>query len=229
MKDPCAADAPWADFSGTAPLFPLPNVVLFPQGLLPLHIFEARYRQMTADALAGERYLAMALLKGDEPSPAHEPPAIWPMVGLGRIIAHEQLADGRYFLLLRGLIRARVLYECETKKLYRVGRLELCPDVEPPPTQAVRWSRRLLKRFADLFPDIRQHELWRRVTDSPLPLGVVCDLLASSLPLRPEAAQRFLEEVQVLPRCRLLWELMEHLELSAQAGRRAFPPSFSEN
>ena len=56
-------DAELKDFSGLAPLFPLPNVVLFPQALLPLHIFESRYRKMTADALDGERLIAMSLLR----------------------------------------------------------------------------------------------------------------------------------------------------------------------
>ena len=52
-------DAELNDFSGLAPIFPLPSVVLFPHALLPLHIFESRYRQMTADALDGERLIAM--------------------------------------------------------------------------------------------------------------------------------------------------------------------------
>jgi Lon protease-like protein len=225
FPEPAAA---LADFPGIAPLFPLPNVVLFPHGLLPLHIFEARYRQMTADALAGDGFLAVALLK--TPAGSEDPPAIWPMVGLGRIVAHEQLSDGRYYLLVRGLTRARVLYECETKKLYRIGRLELCPDREPQPAAATRWSRRLLQRFGALFPGVKEHELWTQVTGSPLPLGVLCDLLASSLPLRPELAQKFLDEVHVQTRCRLLWEVLNLTEMSLQpAQRRSFPPTFSNN
>jgi len=62
------------DYMGTARLFPLPNLVLFPQVMQPLHIFEPRYRQMTADALAGDRFLALALLKpGWEPSYSGNP------------------------------------------------------------------------------------------------------------------------------------------------------------
>ena len=54
---------PLSDFAGTARLFPLPNLVLFPHVMQPLHIFEPRYRQMTADALAGDRLIAVVLLK----------------------------------------------------------------------------------------------------------------------------------------------------------------------
>ena len=51
------------DFGGTARLFPLPNLVFFPHALQPLHIFEPRYRQMTADALAGDKLIALVLLQ----------------------------------------------------------------------------------------------------------------------------------------------------------------------
>ena len=62
MTQWCPSDPVLQQFSGQAPLFPLPNVVLFPHAVLPLHIFEPRYRQMTADALEGERLIAMSLL-----------------------------------------------------------------------------------------------------------------------------------------------------------------------
>ena len=91
-------------FSGQAPLFPLPNVVLFPHATLPLHIFEPRYRQMTADALRGEQLIAMSLLKSVvQDASDSATPAIHPIVGLGQIIAHERLEDGRYMLILKGV------------------------------------------------------------------------------------------------------------------------------
>src|SRR5437763_14532370 len=98
-------------FSGTVRLFPLPNLVLFPQVVQPLHIFEPRYRRMTADALAGDRLLALVLLR-----PGWEPdydgkPAIHPVACVGKIVADQRLDDGRYNLLLRGLTRVRILQE----------------------------------------------------------------------------------------------------------------------
>ena len=88
MSQWCLSDPALKTFSGRAPLFPLPTLVLFPHAAVPLHIFEPRYREMTADALAGERLLAVGL----------QPPStgvLAPIVGLGRIIAHERLDDGR--------------------------------------------------------------------------------------------------------------------------------------
>ena len=62
MSAPFDADVCLKQFTGYAPMFPLPNGVLFPHLVLPLHIFEDRYREMTADTLAGDRMLALAML-----------------------------------------------------------------------------------------------------------------------------------------------------------------------
>src|SRR5262245_53659368 len=112
-------------FSGSAPVFPLPNVVLFPHVALPLHIFEPRYREMIADALEGERLIAMALLKPGWEELYEEKPAIHEMVCLGRITAEESLEDGKYNIVLTGLTRALVVEEPETELLYRMAKLEL--------------------------------------------------------------------------------------------------------
>jgi len=219
-----------AGFSGHAPLFPLPNVVLFPQALLPLHIFEPRYRQMTADALAGESLMAMALLRDPRSAGGEEPPAIWPTVGLGRIVAHQQLPDGRYYLVLRGEHRARVLYEEPTNKLYRIARLELCTHREPTLVESAKLTRRLLQRFSQLFPAVKEHAIWQQVTERTLPLGVVCDLLVSALPLNPVGAQEFLEELDAVKRCDMLWEVLRHSEHRLKSdANRTFPPVFSTN
>src|SRR5581483_8559229 len=98
-------------FSGTARLFPLPNLVLFPHVMQPLHIFEPRYRQMTTDALDGDRLIALALLRPGWEADYDGKPVIYPVACLGRIVAEQRLEDGRYNILLRGLSRIRVLEE----------------------------------------------------------------------------------------------------------------------
>jgi Lon protease-like protein len=80
----------------------LPNVVLFPGVVVPLHIFEPRYRRMVADALAGDRRLGMAVLKPGWESDQGRTPAVYPLVGYGTIDAAGKLPDGRYMLRLRG-------------------------------------------------------------------------------------------------------------------------------
>src|SRR5688572_33039349 len=68
------------------PLFPLPNVVLFPKAVLPLHIFEERYKAMTADALSGHRRIAMALLQRGWERDYYSRPMVEPIVCVGQIL-----------------------------------------------------------------------------------------------------------------------------------------------
>ena len=90
------------------PFFPLPNVVLFPNVFLPLHIFEPRYREMVADALASDRMIGMVLLRpGWETDYEGRPPVY--RIGCSGVITHvERLPDGRYNIVLRGLERFRI-------------------------------------------------------------------------------------------------------------------------
>src|SRR5438270_7411228 len=97
-----------ADLSAV-PLFPLPNVVLFPRAVLPLHIFEERYKAMTAHALEGDRQFAMALLRPGWEKNYYSKPVIDPVVCVGRILTHERLEDGKYNFMLQGTTRARVV------------------------------------------------------------------------------------------------------------------------
>src|SRR5437016_187169 len=122
--------------SDLLPLFPLPNVVLFPNVFLPLHIFEPRYREMVADAIAGDRMIGMVLLRpsGDERGPSTSPlygsgePPVY-SIGCSGLMTHvETLADGRYNIVLRGLERVRILEEDQTRS-YRRASVEALPDL----------------------------------------------------------------------------------------------------
>src|SRR6476646_9959598 len=99
-------DAPSFGDLSAVPLFPLPNVVLFPRAVLPLPIFEERYKQMTADAIVGAEdtgqsaRIAMALFRPGWEKSYYGRPAIEPVVCVGRILNHEKLPDGKYNFLL---------------------------------------------------------------------------------------------------------------------------------
>ncbi len=109
--------------SDLLPLFPLPNVVLFPNVFLPLHIFEPRYRDMVADALASDRMIGMVLLRPGWDRDYEGRPAIY-SVGCSGVVTHvERLADGRYNLVLRGLERFRILEE-DHERSYRRAVIE---------------------------------------------------------------------------------------------------------
>jgi Lon protease-like protein len=115
------------NFGRPIPLFPLEAVTLLPQQLLPLHIFEERYRQMVEHALDGSGQIAMAIFAGDQwKKDYHGRPAIKPAVCVGQIVQHEKLFDGRYNVLVQGVCRARVTEELppEEGRLYRLAMLE---------------------------------------------------------------------------------------------------------
>jgi Lon protease-like protein len=175
---PSASDpAAGLDLSAV-PLFPLPNVVLFPRAVLPLHIFEERYKQMTADALAGDRLVAMALLRCGWEKCYYAAPAIEPVVCVGRILTHERLPDGKYNFLLQGAARARVVAEDHSRS-YRVASLE--PLVEPAVMEIDLSNERL--RLTSMFaegafaslPIVRQ---FNQMLAGTMPTGDIADLLA---------------------------------------------------
>jgi uncharacterized protein len=134
-----------------AGLFPLPNVVLFPGAVLPLHIFEERYKRMTADALLGDGLIAMGLLRPGWEKNYHGRAAIEPVVCVGRIMAHERLPDGKYNLLLQGQWRAKVIGEAQGGELQAPYRLATTQPLEQTPVMEIDLAderRRLIRAFS---------------------------------------------------------------------------------
>jgi len=173
MKDPTDQD----DFSAV-PLFPLPNVVLFPGAILPLHIFEERYKAMTADALRGPKRIAMALLRPGWEKNYHGRPSIEPVVCVGDIISHERLEDGRYNFLLRGYRRARLVREYGDEP-YRVGWLEAIDDTGAMEIDFADERRRLEAVFQT--PVLRFSGLGMKFAEllsGPTPTAQIADLIA---------------------------------------------------
>jgi hypothetical protein len=132
-------------------IFPLPRVVLLPGMPLPLHIFEPRYRKMTRDAIEQGRYIAMATLHPDGELDSAQRPAVRPMLGVGAVSEWEELADGRYHILLEGVGRARVLSEHRTNEPYREVCAEAVPDVDGDP----RLTRSALDAVRGLMLSLR--------------------------------------------------------------------------
>jgi Lon protease-like protein len=220
------SDDLWAlgSFKGTARLFPLPNLVLFPYVIQPLHIFEPRYRQMTADALADDRLLVLVLLRPGWESLYEGHPPLYSVACLGRIVADQRLDDGRYNLLLRGLSRVRIVEEQQSDKLYRVARVEVLHDTASPGPQMVQALRQeLVERIPAWFPaEGAAGEQVQKLLGSDLPLGALGDIITFALPLTVEVKQQLLEIPDVEQRLRLL---LRHL----QKPQRKFPPDFSSN
>lgn len=219
-----------AGFSGHVRLFPLPNLVMFPHVLQPLHVFEPRYREMVEDALNGDRLIAMALLKPGWEMDYESRPAIYSAVCLGRVATYHRLADGRFNLLLEGLCRARVVDELAPKRLFREAQVEVCVDEYPVEGAATRpaLERELVERFQANLPQAPEaQEQLTQLLSSKLPLGVLTDVAAYSLELPLIDKQRLLDETNVDRRAGIL---IAHLQAAAIAASEAtFPPEFSIN
>src|SRR5690348_13821167 len=115
------------------PVFPLPDVVLFPHALLPLHVFEPRYRALTRDVLAGAKLVGVPLLVEQE-VPGAAPPHFAPIFGVGEVMMAQELPDGRFNLVLRGRARVRLDEELITDEPYRlVKAVEIADDLPRPP------------------------------------------------------------------------------------------------
>ena len=183
------------------PLFPLPGVVLLPHALLPLHIFEERYRAMTRDLLKGPRFLAVSLIAPGE-SEAAEKPAVQRIAGVGEIMMAHELPDGRFNLVLRGRARIRIDEELAPTRPYREIAATVLPDLPVPDAGELRDAeeslRALVGQLADAIPE--GGEILRQVVAAQETAAELVDVLTAQLIYDPTVRQRLLENREVLRR-----------------------------
>jgi Lon protease-like protein len=176
------------------PLFPLPNAVLFPHALLPLHIFEECYRTMTRDILTGARCLAIGLLVAGADA-ADERPAVQPIAGVGEVVMAHELPDGRFNLVVRGRARVRIDRELPSEHPYRLVTATELPDHPVGDlaelSDADQTLRALIGRLADAIPE--GGELLRQVIAAQETPAQLVDGVASALIVDPLVRQRLLE------------------------------------
>jgi Lon protease-like protein len=175
-------------------VFPLPSAVLFPHSVIPLHIFEPRYRDMVRDALATDRIMALAQLE-----PGWEPryggrPAMQRVLCAGIIIWHEALPEGRYNILLQGVCRARLVSELPAQRLYREARVDLLPD---PPFHGPEEEqlRQAIFELAGRVPPTFSEGLLPAVARANG--GALADVVAAAIIPEPERRQSLLAELDV--------------------------------
>ncbi|HZP48078.1 MAG TPA: LON peptidase substrate-binding domain-containing protein [Vicinamibacterales bacterium] len=188
------------------PLFPLPNVVLFPNVFLPLHIFEPRYREMVADAIKSDRMIGMVLLRPGWERDYEGRPPVYP-VGCSGVMTHvERLGDGRYNIVLRGVERFRIVREDQTKS-YRRAIVDPLrePALAAPDRDVLRTCRAKLESL--LTPADRGG------ADSKMPAAMTDEdlvhALAQYLDLEPLEKQALLELGTLRSRAQSLVELLE--------------------
>lgn len=204
------------------PVFPLPGVVFFPHTLLPLHVFEPRYRALTAHCLEEHWPMAVALIRpGHEQDQAGSPP-IETVAGMGRIVHMRRHGNGRYDIVLEGTARVR-LTELPASEPYRVARAEIVADQLPEDTTAlerhIETLRTLVEGLRGLAPGAAR-VLLRQIAFSDGP-AAIADTSAASLFVDPVARQRLLATRRVDER---LARVVSRLgELIAEAGAEGQP------
>jgi Lon protease-like protein len=222
------------DFANVCRLFPLPRVVLFPHAVLPLHIFEPRYKQMTEDALASDKLVTIVQWRAPVPGHLVGDPPIEEVGCLGRILQHERLPDGRFNFLLLGRKRVRLTREIPSSKLYRLSEAEILEDEitdqpeQPHRAELIGLFRRALEQSEPIDPDLEA------LLETGIPLGVLTDLIAHALSLPSGIKQLLLSETHVDRRAERLRQVLQEAlgrpRSRASADEQGpFPPPFSLN
>lgn len=197
-------------------IFPLTGALLFPRSMLPLHIFEPRYRALVADALARDRRIAMIQPREEEQQ--NRPPALYDIGCVGRISHVEALDDGRFNIVLEGISRFRMTAELDRVSPFRQieGILDIYDDdAEPPPLPLM--LRAALEQEARRFAEIRGYTVdWDavgRLDDETLVNGI-----AQVAPFDGAAKQALLESADIVERADLLIQLMQFFTLRDEGG-----------
>lgn len=206
-QDAAARESVFGSALSRLPLFPLPNVVLFPHALLPLHIFEERYKAMARDVLAGSHFLAISLIAAGqpEPDPADQEsyrPAVQRIAGVGEVVMAHELPDGRFNLVVRGRARISIDDELVSDRPYRLVAATALSDLPVTDARELRDAdqslRALIGHLADAIPD--GGELLEQVVAAQETPSELVDVVAAALIVDPGLRQRLLEMRDVAKR-----------------------------
>lgn len=223
------------DFSGQVRLFPLPNLILFPHVMQPLHVFEDRYRVLLEESLLGDRLIAMALLLPGWEKQYGERPPIYPMACLCRVAVHHRLEDGAYNALLVGLRRVRLIRELPPSKPFREAEVLVFEDRYPAEEAELtgKLHRQLRDALLQAVPELPQaQDQLDQLLSGEISLGTLTDIISYMVDMDLRHKQSLLAEVNVHRRAELL---LRHLRLASTQGSPGvaddggFPPPFSTN
>ena len=203
----------------SVPLFPLPGVVFLPHTLLPLHVFEPRYRALVEDILQGDRVVAIPRLDSGWEEEYEADPALVPICGVGQVMRHQLLPDGRSNMIVLGLGRMRLAGDRVGERGYRIGQGDLLDDVPYPGGElALRRAHENLKLLAaqvvGVHPDLSMpFESLMASEGDPLEF---MSKLAHLIFRDPDQRQTFLELDEVEARSDIL--LTTLVEMQSRGG-----------
>ena len=184
------------------PVFPLQDIMLFPDVPRPLHIFEQRYRDMIEDALEGDRIIGMVMLQPGYESEYLGRPPIYAVGCAGYLESVERLPDGRFNILLRGLLKFRVTAEDDSRS-YRLAEVEPLPEaLTDADREALSQHRpRLLEALGTMSADTAP-------TPDQLSDEVLVNGLAQFYKMEPRQRLDLLEKDGLLARAEALIQIL---------------------
>ncbi len=194
------------------PIFPLPNCVLLPGGLLPLHVFEPRYRELTKHCLDSHQLMGVARLRPGYETAYYGRPPVFERFGVGKIICSEELPDGRFALLLRGIARVEIARELPADLAYRRVEARLLDDSWCDQIEIKQTHRRLIHLCDRLAEVIEQGgpQLRDLVRSFEAP-GECADAIAAALIMDADARQELLEACDPMVRLQRTLGHVSHL------------------
>lgn len=192
-------------------LFPLPSTVFYPSTLLPLHVFEPRYRQMVIDALESHRLIGMVLLRPGWEENYFDKPVVATVGCAGKIETTQSLPDGKFNIILKGLSRFRIVREAGSKP-YRLAEVDFLSEVND---ESVDFSENLYakklfdyyEKYMDLLP--AEHQSKKIELKNCQWLSSMVDQIAYQFDFKSEDKQTLLEELDVRKRVETLMSMVE--------------------
>lgn len=222
-------------FRGTARIFPLPDLVMFPHVMQPLHVFEPRYRDMLNAALDSDGLIAMSLLAPGWEEDYEGRPPLKPYACLGKVVTHQRQDDGHYNVLLLGLRRILIESELPPERSYREAKVSLLDDfyfTENDDSRATLQAE-LTERFQESLPqDQPTNPNVDELLSTEIPLGVLTDLISFAVPLDLKTKAELLGESDVDQRARMLLAALAEFDEKPKQDRRGgggYLPPFSTN
>lgn len=193
------------------PIFPLPDLTFFPHTMLPLHIFEGRYRAMVTDCLARDKRMAVVGLKpGFEDSYEGKPP-VYAVAGVGRILRWDRLANGRYNILLKGDARVRIDREIPADTLYRVVAATPLEETGAESPAVAELVARVTGRCLGILKAVKRPTAEMEAALRDVAAGMLCDQVGSAVVPDPAVRQRLLEELDIEQRLGMLATALDDL------------------
>lgn len=207
------------NFSGTIPLFPLSTVVFFPNTLLPLHVFEPRYKQMVSDVINSEKIIGMALFKPGWQSNYYGNPDVFDVVGMGRIVSSETFTDGRINIVLYGLKRVRIV-DIVKDEPYRLAKVNIMENTRGADEEIyrARIEELITKWNFTLDEDQKSHRI---NVNAKLPLDSLTDALGTLIFSNTFDKQMLLEEQSTEKRAqKIIRDLETRLDIVSVTSRK---------